>query len=130
LYPNGSPITASGSPATSDWTLPSDSGCSITPEGSTCNTETSLEVSVPSTLAVRAGPFWNLTVTVEAPATTWEAVNTSPRVSITIPVPVSIDWPGGAYGNPLFEPELVPVASIATAPGAALRKRDLAFNDS
>jgi hypothetical protein len=41
----------------------------------------------------------------------------SPWVLITNLVPVSIDWPGGVYGNPLW-PELTSVASIATTPAA------------
>src|ERR1700748_1524868 len=127
LKPNGLPITASGSPTASDWMLPSTNGCNVRPDGLTCRTETSFEVSVPSTVAVRTVPFRNLTVIVEAPATTCEAVKRSPCELITIPVPVSVDWPGGVYGSP-FEPEFVPVASIATTPGAALAKSELALS--
>lgn len=42
---------------------------------------------------------------------------------------MSIDWPGGVYGNPLVELEPVSVASIATTPGAALRWSELASNN-
>jgi hypothetical protein len=49
----------------------------------------------------------------------------SPRVSITIPVPVSVVGPDD---DPL-EPELALVASIATTPGAALVYRALALSE-
>jgi hypothetical protein len=87
----GSPIAASWSPTPSAAELPSASGCSVSPEGSTDRTATSVALSLPRSLAVRVVPSWNLTVIEDAPSTTWAAVTMWPLASTTKPVPVAVD---------------------------------------
>jgi hypothetical protein len=74
----------------SDAELPSASGRSVRPEGSTDRTATSVALSVPSTVAFRVVPSWKVTVTEDAPSTTCAAVTMWPLPSTTKPVPVAV----------------------------------------
>ena len=75
---NGLPIATTGSPTWASEEFASAIGCSSEAGTSTWITATSVDGSVPSTLARALRPSWNLTVTLVAPETTCSSVRMLP----------------------------------------------------
>ena len=122
-YPNGSPMAATGAPTPTDAELPSASGCSVRPEGSTVMTATSVASSWPSTVALRVVPSWNFTVTDVAPSTTWAAVTMWPLPSTTKPVPLAVvcDWGAAPPKGVVAAASVDRLCTVmSTTPGAVL----------
>jgi len=78
---NGLPIATTGSPTWASEEFASGIGCSSEAGTSTWMTATSVDGSVPSTLAVAVRPSWNWTLTLVAPETTCSSVRMLPLVS-------------------------------------------------
>ena len=81
------------------------SGCSCEAGTLTWITALSVELSEPTSVAVAVEPFWNVTLIVDAPATTCSAVMMLPLESISKPVPIAsnfCDWLGAPNGRPLL----------------------------
>ncbi len=78
---NGLPIATTGSPTCAAEESANGIGCSSDAGTLTLITATSVEGSVPSTLAGYAVPFWKLTLTEIAPETTCSSVRMSPLLS-------------------------------------------------
>ena len=91
--PNGLPIATTPSPTATSLESPSDSGLSTELGASTFTTATSVEASVPTTVAWYVDPFQKRTEIDVAPPTTCSFVTTWPSASYTKPEPCAFcDW--------------------------------------
>ncbi len=87
VSPSGEPIATTVSPTLTPEEVPS--GAALSPEApSTFSSARSLELSVPTTRAVRLVPSLVRTFTEEAPETTWLLVTISPSPLTITPEPV------------------------------------------
>ena len=89
-------------PGSVDDELPSASGCSWDAGTSTWITAVSVDLSLPTRVALAVEPSWNLTLIELAPLTTCSAVMMSPFVLISKPVPSAssfCDPPGCRRGT-------------------------------
>ena len=78
---NGLPIATTSSPTFAVEESANAIGCSSEAGASTRITATSVDGSVPTTLALAVVPSWNLTLTLVAPETTCSSVRMLPCVS-------------------------------------------------
>ncbi len=91
---------------------------------STWITALSVEVSEPTSVALAVEPFWNVTLIVDAPATTCSAGMMLPFESISKPVPMASNFCDDGLGRSnglLLLPLLVsrPETVTVTTPGAS-----------
>ncbi len=121
---NGLPIATTVWPGSADDEFPSVSGWSSDAGLSMWITAVSVDLSLPTSVALSVDPSWNVTLIELAPATTCSAVRMLPFVSISKPVPSASSFcePWGLpKGKP--PPDELPLEDsstvMSTTPGAS-----------
>ena len=118
--PKGLPMAMAGSPTCTPLEEPRVSGVRWAPAGSTWSSAMSVDSSLPSTFASTLCLFWNWTLTLVAPLTTWALVRMVPALSRTKPEPVAS--PCCSWGRPKSNGDCVRWTTCErtkTTPGAS-----------
>ena len=112
--PNGLPIATTASPTSTCVESASVSGVRASGLASTLSRATSVDGSLPTSVAFSVSSFENRTSIEVAPSMTWKFVTTWPSLSSTKPEPSAWDdswnWPADEVEEPIVE-------VICTTPG-------------
>jgi hypothetical protein len=118
--PNGPPMATTGSPTRALSEFANAIGCSSEAAALTRMTATSVDGSVPMTLALAVVPSPKVTVAVRAPETTCSSVRMSPFLSKTTPAPSACA--SCLVGRPSGPGDVVVVVTrISTTPAQSRR---------